>query len=380
MNGPLKGVRIIEFAGLGPGPFCGMMLADHGAEVIRIDRIGAKGLVVDPHKEILNRSRTSIEVDLKSAKGIDFVRELCKSADGVFEGFRPGVMERLGLGPDVLLDDNPATVYGRMTGWGQDGPYSAMAGHDINYAALSGALHTIGRSDQRPTPPLNMLADFGGGGMMLAFAMLAAILHARESGCGQVVDCAMTEGSAVLMSMIYSLRAEGRWLDERGKNILDSGAHYYDSYETSDGKFIAIGPVEPQFYELLIKTIGLADDVEFQFQNDPHHWPSLKKKLDDCFRSKTRDEWCLLFEGTDACLSPVMSLDEAPHHPHNVARGAFVVVDGIVQPAPAPRYSQTKTHTPQGMRSGIDSITPLLKNVGFDDAMIASLHQEGIIG
>lgn len=380
MTGPLAGVRVIEFAGLGPGPFCGMMLADHGAEVIRVDRLGAQGLLSAPSKDFLNRSRKSISVDLKAPEGIALVQRLCRTADAVFEGYRPGVMERLGLSPDVLTADNPKLVYGRMTGWGQDGPYAHTAGHDINYIALSGALHASGRAGQRPTPPLNLIGDFGGGGLMLAFGMLAAIISARASGRGQVVDCAMTEGSAVLMAMIYSLRAQGLWSDERGVNLLDSGCHYYDSYETSDGKFISIGPVEPQFYRRLLELIGLVDDLDFEVQNDKALWPGLKARLDANFRTRTRAEWCAVLEGTDACFAPVMSLDEAPLHPHNLARGAFVEVDGSMQPAPAPRYSLTQNPPPTPMDSGAESIAPLLAELGYATDELAELRARAVLG
>jgi len=378
VTGPLAGVRIIEFVGIGPGPFCGMMLADHGAEVIRIDRLGAQGLVSAPDKEFLNRSRKSFAVDLKAPEGTALVRRLCETADAVFEGYRPGVMERLGLGPDVLTGDNPRLVYGRMTGWGQDGPYAHTAGHDINYIALSGALHACGRAGERPTPPMNLIGDFGGGGLMLAFGMLAAIISARATGRGQVVDCAMTEGSAVLMAMIYSLRAQGIWTDERGVNLLDSGSHYYDTYETADGKFVSIGPVEPQFYRQLLALIGLAEDPEFEAQNDRARWPRLKAKLDDHFRTRTRDAWCEVLEGTDACFAPVMGLDEAPSHPHNLARRAFVEVDGVMQPAPAPRYSRTRTADPVAMASGLDGLAPLLAELGYAADDIADLRDRRI--
>ena len=378
MTGPLSNVRVIEFAGLGPGPFCGMMLADHGAEVIRIDRFGSRGLVQEPQTDFLNRSRKTIEIDLKHPEGIAVARKLCRSADAVFEGFRPGVMERLGLGPDVLLGDNPALVYGRMTGFGQSGPYSDMAGHDINYIALSGALHACGRAGQSPTPPLNLVGDFGGGGMMLAFGMLAAIINARATGEGQVVDCAMTDGSAVLMAMIYSLRSDGTWTDQRGANLLDGAAHFYDTFETSDGKFVAIGSIEPQFYAELIRRIGLGDDPDLVVQTDPANWPRQKATIAATFLTKTRDEWCEILEGTDACFAPVMSLDEAPHHKHNVARNAFVDVAGAWQPAPAPRYSNTPSAVPRAMTGGAEVTEPLLGGLGLSEADIAKLRRDMI--
>ncbi len=378
MTGPLEGVRVIEFAGLGPGPFCGMMLADHGAEVIRIDRLGARGLITSPEKEIMNRSRKSLAIDLKAPEGLALTRRLCQSADAVIEGFRPGVMERLGLGPDVLTSENAKLVYGRMTGWGQDGPYAHTAGHDINYIALSGALHASGRAGQRPTPSMNLVGDFGGGGLMLAFGLVAAILNARTTGQGQVIDCAMTEGSAVLMTMIYSLHGQGIWSDDRGVNLLDTGSHFYDTYETADEKFIAIGPVEPQFYKTLLALIGLADDPDFASQNDRTLWPRLKAKLETHFRSKTRQEWCAILEGSDACFAPVMSLGEAPVHPHNAARGAFIEVNGVVQPAPAPRYSRTVTADPVAMQTGLEGLAPQLMKLGYSADQIDNLRSRGV--
>ncbi len=316
MAGPLQGIRIIELAGIGPGPFCGMMLADHGAEVIRVDRIGATLSRVDA----LSRSRVSISVDMKKPEGVAAIRELVKTADGLIEGFRPGVMERLGLGPDVLLQDNPKLVYGRMTGWGQTGPYAHAAGHDINYISLSGALHTCGRNGGQPSPPVNYLGDFGGGGMMLAFGMVSALLAVRNGSVGQVIDCAMTDGSAALMGMTWALYAEGNWQDRPGVNTLDSGAPYYDTYETSDGKWISIGSIEPQFYALLREKTGLTADPVYDQRDDPTAWASLKEKFRALFLTRTRDEWCALMEMTDVCFAPVLSLAEAPLHPHNMAR------------------------------------------------------------
>lgn len=379
MSGPLAGIRIIEIAGIGPGPFCGMMLADHGAEVIRIDRPGGQALVGDPVKDLLNRSRLSVNIDLKKPEGIAAVRRLVASADGLIEGFRPGVMERLGLGPDTLLADNPKLVYGRMTGWGQDGPYAQAAGHDLNYIALSGVLDACGRAGDKPTPPMNLLGDFGGGGMMLAFGMVAALLSARTTGKGQVVDCAMTDGSAVLATMIWSLRAGGRWNDARGTNFLDTGAHFYDCYETADGKFISIAPVEPQFYADLIARLGLAEDSDFHVQNDPRRWPALKDKLDALFRTRTRDEWCAVLEHTDACFAPVLSMAEAPAHPHNQARGTFIEVDGITQPAPAPRYSGTPTASPVPLSQDAERLRAIWDNIGYTDAELEALRTAGVL-
>ena len=337
MPGALSGIRIIEFAGIGPAPFCGMMLGDHGAEVIRIDRPGAR---LDP-RDALSRNRRSVVLDMKTPDGIAAARALCRDADGLIEGFRPGVMERLGLGPDVLLADNPALVYGRMTGWGQTGPYAQAAGHDINYIALSGVLHTIGRAGERPVPPVNYLGDFGGGGMLLAFGMVAGLLAVKNGAPGQVIDAAMTGGSALLSAMSWYMLEAGVNRDEAGVNMLDGGAHFYDSYRCADGRFIAIGSIEPQFYALLRSAAGVADDPDFDRQHDRAAWPALKAKLGAIFATKTRDEWCAIMEATDICFAPVLSLREAPDHPHNAERETFVTVGGAVQPAPAPRFSVT---------------------------------------
>ena len=375
MAGPLEGIRIIEMAGIGPGPFCGMMLADHGAEVIRVDRPGRPA-----PEPVLGRSRKSIIVDLKSAEGIAVVRDLARSAHGFFEGLRPGVMERLGLGPEVLLADNPRLVYGRMTGWGQTGPYAQAAGHDINYIALAGALHAYGRAGEKPTPPINMVGDFGGGGMLLAFAMTAALLSAERTGQGQVIDCAMTEGAALLMGMIWGFRGLGIWKDERGVNMLDTGAHFYDSYECADGKFIAIGSIEPQFYAELRRLTGLDADPDFDPQMDPSRWPALKAKLTALFRSQPRAYWCELMEATDVCFAPVLSLAEAPAHPHNAARGSFAEVGGMTQPMPAPRYSGTPTAAPAPQPAPGADADALLEALGYDTARRAALRSSGAIG
>ena len=367
MAGPLSGVRIIEMAGLGPGPFAGMMLADHGAEVIRIDRPGGTP------ETVLGRSRRSVVVDLKSPEGVAIVRKLAKTADGLIEGLRPGVMERLGLGPDVLLGDNPRLVYGRMTGWGQTGPLANAVGHDINYIALSGALHAYGRAGEKPTPPINMVGDFGGGGMMLAFGMAAALLSAQKTGKGQVLDVAMTDGSAVLMSMIWGFFGQGAWKDARGVNMLDTGAHFYDTYACKDGGHISIGSIEPQFYAALRRIAGLENDPDFDAQMDPSQWGPLKARLTALFLTKTRGEWCALMEGTDVCFAPVLSLAEAPAHPHNAARGTFIDVGGMTQPAPAPRYSETRTDTPTpAPRAGADTAA-ILGALGYSEAEIAAL-------
>jgi alpha-methylacyl-CoA racemase len=342
MAGPLSGVRIIEMAGLGPAPFCGMMLADHGAEVIVVHRPGGAPDPRDP----LARSRRLVEVDLKTADGVARVHDLVRDADGLIEGFRPGVMERLGLGPDTLLGINPKLVYGRMTGWGQDGPLAARAGHDINYIAIAGALGAFGRAGDKPTPPINMVGDFGGGGLLLAFGMVSAVLNARATGQGQVIDCSMVDGAALLMSMIWGFRATAGWRDERGVNMLDTGAHFYDTYETADGKFIALGAIEPQFYAEFRARAGLADDADFDRQMDRESWPLLKDKLAALFRTRTRDAWSALLEDSDACFAPVLAMSEAPGHAHNHARGTFVSIDGVTQPAPAPRYSVTPLALP----------------------------------
>mgnify|MGYP003634283850 CR=1 FL=1 len=343
MAGPLAGINIVEFAGIGPGPFCGMMLADQGATVTVLHRPGG----APDSRLALSRSRKLVEVDLKSEAGIEKARDLVKQADGLIEGFRPGVMERLGLGPEILLQDNPKLVYGRMTGWGQYGPLAHAAGHDINYISISGALHAFGRAGEKPTPPINMVGDFGGGGMMLALGMVSALLHAKTGGEGQIVDCAMTDGSAALMAMVFDFNNIGQWQDERGVNMLDTGAHFYDSYKTSDGKYISIGSIEPQFYAQLRKVAGLEEDADFDDQMNPESWGPLKAKLTTLFLSKTRDEWCSMMEGTDICFAPVLSLTEAKQHPHNVERETFVDVGGHLQPAPAPRYSVTKSDKPK---------------------------------
>jgi alpha-methylacyl-CoA racemase len=376
MAGPLDGVRIIEFSGIGPGPFCGMMLADHGAEVIRIDRIGGVAIPNDP----LGRSKKSIALDLKAPEGVEIARKLTASADGVIEGFRPGVMESLGLGPDDLLRDNPKLVFGRMTGWGQTGPYAQAAGHDINYIALSGALHTCGRAGEKPTPPVNYLGDFGGGAMMLAFGMVSALLAVKNGAPGQAIDCAMTDGSAVLSTLTWGLLAAGLWKDERGVNLIDTGAHFYDAYETRDGKWISIGAIEPAFYALLREKTGLDRDPDFDGQNDQSRWPALKEKMTALFKTRSREEWCALLEMTDACYAPVLSMGEAPDHPHNAARETFIDVGGVTQPAPAPRYSETAVDAPRpGPAVGADA-EALLADAGYDKKTAADLRAAGVIG
>lgn len=336
-QGPLSGLKIVEFAGIGPGPFCGMLLSDQGADVIRIDRPGpGRGSVHD----VTGRGRRSVTMDLKNPADMEKTLKLVEKADAIIEGYRPGVMERLGLGPDVLLGRNPALVYGRMTGWGQHGALSHSAGHDINYISITGAYHAMGRAGEPPAPPLNLVGDYGGGALYLAFGLCAALLHAKNTGEGQVIDCAMSDGAASLASMFYGMRSAGIWTDERQDNMLDGGAHYYDAYECADGKWVSIGSIEPQFYAILLEKAGMSDP-QFQKQNDKSAWSELKEKTIAIFKTKTRDEWCAIMEGTDICFAPVLSMAEAPDYKHNKDRETFVTVEGVVQPAPAPRFSKT---------------------------------------
>jgi alpha-methylacyl-CoA racemase len=374
--GPLQGFRIIELAGIGPGPFCGMMLSDMGAEVIRIDRL-APGAPAP--RDVLARNRRSVGVNLKSPEGVETVLKLAESADALFEGFRPGVTERLGLGPDDCMARNEKLVYGRMTGWGQDGPMAHAAGHDINYIALTGALHAIGRPGERPVPPLNLVGDFGGGGMLLAYGIVCGLLEAQRSGKGQVVDAAMVDGAASLMAMFFTMAAANRFSDQRGTNMLDGGAHFYDTYETSDGKAICIGSIEPQFYALLVEKAEL-DKEKFAPQMDPSQWPALKAELAEVFKSKTQAEWCEIMEGTDVCFAPVLSIFEAPDHPHNKARNSFLELDGIVQPAPSPRFSRTVpevSHMAGAPGADTDSV---LADCGFSADEVAALKDAGVVG
>ena len=366
---PLAGIRIVELAGIGPGPFCGMLLADHGAKVIRIDRGPSRG-VGDDALDPLLRSRRAVALDLKRPEAIAAVRRIARDSDGLIEGFRPGVAERLGLGPDVLLADNPRLVYGRMTGWGQTGPLAADAGHDINYLALSGALHAFGRAGQPPTPPINTVADFGGGGMLLAFGMLAALLHARTTGEGQVVDAAMVDGAALLTSMMWGFRAMGRWSDARGTNLLDTGAPFYDVYKCADGRWLSIGAIEPPFYAALRTVMGLSGP-EWDAQMDAAAWPARKAELARIVATRSRDEWIAAFAGHEACVAPVLGWAEAAAHPHNVARGTFVAAGGVTQPAPAPRYSASAT-VPPAMAATRDDAA-VLRDLGFTPAEVAAL-------
>jgi len=359
-----------------------MMLADHGADVISVERPGGPTAGLRHHRgaEILERARRSIILDLKQPEAIEILKSLLVHSDGFIEGFRPGVMERLGLGPSALLSVNPSLVYGRMTGWGQSGPLAKTAGHDLNYIALTGALHAFGRAGEKPTPPINLVGDFGGGGMLLAFGMVAGILAARQSGKGQVVDCAMTDGAALLMSMMWGLLSEGKWRDQRGVNLLDTGAHFYEVYETKDGHFISIAAIEPDFYAKLRRLIGLEMDDTCNEQMNSSLWPSLKDRFAAIFKQRTRDDWCKLLEGTDACFAPVLSMNEAPLHPHNKLRETYIEVGGVTQPAPAPRFSGTpapKPRTPVEPGSDTDTI---LRAAGYDDDRIAGLRRRSVVG
>lgn len=378
--GPLSGVKVVEFAGIGPGPFCGMLLADQGADVLRIDRTveADLGVPVDPRFDVLGRGRRSVALDLKKPEAIETALQLIASADALIEGFRPGVMERLGLGPELCLERNPKLVYGRMTGWGQDGPMAHAAGHDINYISLTGALHAIGPQD-RPYPPLNLVGDFGGGALYLAFGVCAALIEAKGSGRGQVVDAAMVDGAASLMTPIFGLKAAGRWSDERGVNILDGGAPWYDAYETKDGKFVSIGSIEKKFYAELIDKLGLGQ-ANLPAQFDMARWPELRSHFVTAFKGRTRDEWCALMEGSDICFAPVLSMEEAPGHAHMKARGTFVEIEGITQPGPAPRFSRT----PGGIRNRApkrgENADAALKDWGFDEDQVATLRASGVLG
>ncbi len=344
MAGPLTGYRILEIAGIGPGPFAAMLLADMGAEVIRVDRAqSVRGPAPDkPAGDLMLRGRRNIALDLKNPDGVETLLQLVEKADAIIEGFRPGVMERLGVGPDVCLARNPRLVFGRMTGWGQEGMYAQAAGHDINYISLAGSLAHFARRGEAPVPPLNMVGDFGGGGMFLAYGVVCALLEAQKSGKGQVVDTAMVDGAAVLMTMFWSFKSMGIFNEnEPGTNLLDTGAHFYDVFECKDGRYVSLGSIEPQFYAELMELTGLKDDPDFARQMDQSMWPGLKDRLREVFRGKTRDEWCAIMEATDVCFAPVLTMSEAAAHPHNVERRTFVEANGHMQPAPAPRFSRT---------------------------------------
>lgn len=379
-TGPLAGLTLFEMVGMGPGPFCAMMLADMGADVIRVHPRGARSDIpfANTRYDVLARGRRSIAIDLKVAEGRDLLLDLLAGSDGLIEGFRPGVMERLGLGPDVCLARNPRLVYGRMTGWGQSGPLAPLAGHDIDYIALSGALSAIGEPGRPPIVPLNLVGDFGGGGMLLAFGMVCAVLAARESGKGQVIDAAMTDGSALLSAMIYGMKAGGGWPGGRGENMLDGGAPYYRTYLCADGKAIAVGAIEPKFYALLLDRLGL-DPAAFSPQNDPSRWPEFAEKFADLFATEPRDHWAALFADCDACVAPVLDFDEAAAHPHNVARDTFVTIDGIVQPGPAPRFSGTSPELPTAPSAPGADTDAVLAAFGISGARVDKLRACGAI-
>jgi alpha-methylacyl-CoA racemase len=380
MSGPLEGIRIVELAGLGPAPFAGMMLADAGADIIRIDRSerAQHPPNQDPHVDLMNRGRRSVAADLKHPDAVALVLRLVEGADGLMEGFRPGVAERLGIGPEQCLARNPRLAYGRMTGWGQDGPMAQAAGHDIDYIALSGALEAIGRAGERPVPPLNLVGDFGGGGMLLAYGMVAAILGARTTGRGQVIDAAMVDGAAALMTMTYTLRSAGIWQDVRGTNMLDTGAHFYEVYETSDGGYLGVGAIEPQFYAELMQLLGLGDE-DLSTQMDRTTWPAMKERFAAIFATRTRAQWEEVFAGSDACVAPVLSAAEAPEHPHNKVRGTFTEVAGVVQPSPAPRFLSTpgeiRWPPPNPGQHGDEA----LADWGFATDEVAGLRESGAI-
>lgn len=379
--GPLSGIKIVEFAGIGPGPFAAMMLSDLGADILRVERHNrvVAGDKSRPSNDLLNRGRRSVGINLKSPEGVETALALVAKADILLEGFRPGVMEKLGLGPDACLATNPKLVYGRMTGWGQDGPLAEAAGHDINYIALAGALEPIGRAGEKPLPPLNLVGDFGGGGMLLAYGVLAGLIEAMKSGKGQVVDAAMVDGSAILCTMFYAFRHMKMWNEARGTNLLDTGAHFYEVYETKDAKFVALGAIEPQFYAEFLKLTGLEKDTRFGAQMDRTKWPEMKRALEDVFKQKTRDEWTKLLEGTDACFAPVLSPLEAPEHPHNAQRQTFINVAGALQPAPAPRFSRTPGAVQRPPAVAGAHTDEALRDWGFSDEALQVLRAKQAI-
>jgi alpha-methylacyl-CoA racemase len=386
--GPLTRVRVIELAGMGPGPFAAMMLADMGADVIRVDRFTADGELPDterrvraqdPSRYVMHRGRRSVAVDLKHPRAADLLLRMVERSDVLIEGFRPGVAERLGLSPGACLARNRGLVYGRMTGWGQDGPLASRAGHDINYIALSGALANFARAGQPPVPPVNLVGDMGGGGLILAFGIVCAVLHARATGQGQVVDASIVDGSAVLTAMLYGLRAQGRWSDTPGTNFCDTGAPYYDVYETADGRHVAVGAIEPRFYAALLQGLGLPPEDEYQ-QNDQATWPAKRRRFAALFAARTREEWAALFEGTDACVTPVLSMDEAAGHPHNKERATFADLDGITQPNPAPRFSQTPAGLARRPPLPGEHTGEVLTELGFTPEEIVSYRDASVIG
>ena len=377
--GPLQGVKVIEIAGIGPGPFAAMMLADMGAEVIRVDRAqSVSGDFSRPNVDVMNRGRRSVGVDLKNPEGVETVLRLVERADALIEGFRPGVTERLGIGPDACLARNGRLVYGRMTGWGQDGPYAQAAGHDINYIALAGTLAHLGRKGEKPTPPLNLVGDFGGGGMLLAFGVACALVETGRSGQGQVIDAAMVDGAATLMAMMWGFRSIGMFSEERGVNLLDTGAPFYDTYETADGKYVSIGSIEPQFYAELLDRAGLTGE-DLPHQMDPSGWASNKERFAAVFKAKTRDEWCEIMEMTDVCFAPVLTMSEAAEHPHIRARGTIVERDGVAQPAPSPRFSRTPGEISRGAAWPGEHTDEVLRDWGFADADVSRLRDCGAV-
>lgn len=379
--GPLAGKKIVEIAGLGPGPVCGMLLADMGAEVTVIDRPATSNpsALALANAAIMNRGKKSIALDLKMEGGRDVVLRLLENANGLIEGFRPGVMERLGLGPDDCLEVNPRLVYGRMTGWGQAGPLSQVAGHDLNYVALSGALWYGGRADSPPTVPPTLVGDMGGGAMLLAIGMLAAMMNAQETGKGQVVDAAMIDGSALSTTLLYALFQSGNWTLNRQDNFLDGAAYWYDTYECADGKYVSIGSIEPEFHALLLEKLGLEDDPDFAQQYKKDRWSELKARFVDIFKTKTRDEWCALLEGSDVCFAPVLDFAEAPRHPHNRARGVFTKVAGVTQPAPAPRFSETPSEIGSAPPESGEHTAEILAAAGYSEQELGRLRAMNII-
>ena len=385
--GPLQGVKIIEVAGIGPGPFAAMLLSDMGADVVRVDRASNAmgGDPANPPADVLSRGRRSVALDLKSPEGVAVLMDMVEQADVLIEGYRPGVAERLGFGPDDCAARNPKLVYGRMTGWGQEGPYAPTAGHDINYIALAGVLAHLGREGEKPTPPINLVGDFGGGAMFLAFGVVCALLEAQRSGQGQVVDAAMVDGASYLMMMMWAFSAMGIWSEERGTNMLDTGAHYYDTYECKDGGFVSIGSIEPKFYAQLLELTGLEEDYasrgeSLPNQQDKARWGEMKERLAAIFLTRTRDEWSAVMEGTDVCFAPVLTMQEATRHPHNVERGTFTEVAGIVQPAPAPRFSRTEAQVQRPpAHVGQHTVEVLGEWLGMDDERIAALRSAGAL-
>jgi alpha-methylacyl-CoA racemase len=380
--GPLAGIKIVEFAGIGPAPFAAMMLSDLGADVVRIDRAASVSRGEDksaPAPDVLNRGRRSIGIDLKNQAGAQAALRLIAAADVLLEGFRPGVMEKLGLGPAVCLEKNPRLVYGRMTGWGQEGPLAPRAGHDINYIALAGVLDQIGRAGEKPLAPLNLVGDFGGGGMLLALGVVSALVERASSGQGQVVDAAMVDGAALLTTMFYAFRNMQLWSEERGTNVLDTGAHFYEVYETKDGKYVAVGAIEPQFYAELLARLGLEGDPRFAAQLDREGWPAMKGGFEAVFKERTRDEWTKIFEGSDACVAPVLSALEAPSHPHNAVRSTFTTVAGALQPSPAPRFSRTPAEIARPPAAPGAHTDEVLRDWGFGESDVVALRAKGAI-